>query len=259
MHEPIMMQPAHEPAPALSIPGLTNFRDVGGIDAAGGSRVRSGQLFRSDSLAGLPEEARAAIDERGIGQVIDLRSVEEIAAHGRFDFDPDGFVRWRHCELGRPPTDMRALLEAGHDPMPDMYRSMTTERAPMVISVLQAIADSETPTIVHCTSGKDRTGVAIAITLRALGVSDHVIEAEYLASNQNREHHLAVMEERYRDMATMIPANARLRMAGAEPEWLAAALEPIDAAGGVDRWIEANGGSPDLVDRLRSRLIEVPG
>ena len=38
------------------------------------------------------------------------------------------------------------------------------------------------PVLVHCTSGKDRTGVVIAALLRILGVSDHVIVEEYLLS-----------------------------------------------------------------------------
>jgi protein-tyrosine phosphatase len=36
---------------------------------------------------------------------------------------------------------------------------------------------------VHCTGGRDRTGIATAILLRALGVPEEAIEADYLASN----------------------------------------------------------------------------
>ncbi|MGK5740295.1 tyrosine-protein phosphatase [Micromonospora sp. URMC 103] len=37
--------------------------------------------------------------------------------------------------------------------------------------------------LIHCTGGRDRTGIATAILLRALGVSDTTIRANYLASN----------------------------------------------------------------------------
>ncbi len=41
----------------------------------------------------------------------------------------------------------------------------------------------EWPVYVHCTSGKDRTGVFVAAILRALGVADSIIVEEYLLSD----------------------------------------------------------------------------
>jgi len=38
--------------------------------------------------------------------------------------------------------------------------------------------------LVHCTGGRDRTGVGIALLLKALGVSQQDIEADFVASNQ---------------------------------------------------------------------------
>lgn len=38
--------------------------------------------------------------------------------------------------------------------------------------------------LVHCTGGRDRTGIGIAILLRAVGVAEEAIEADYLASNR---------------------------------------------------------------------------
>ena len=36
------------------------------------------------------------------------------------------------------------------------------------------------PSLLHCTSGKDRTGVGIALLLKNIGVSDDVIVKEYM-------------------------------------------------------------------------------
>jgi protein-tyrosine phosphatase len=38
------------------------------------------------------------------------------------------------------------------------------------------------PVLIHCTSGKDRTGVVVAALLRILGMSDAIIVEEYLLS-----------------------------------------------------------------------------
>ena len=43
------------------------------------------------------------------------------------------------------------------------------------------------PLVLHCTAGKDRTGVSTAFLLSILGVNRKVIEADYLLTNLDTE------------------------------------------------------------------------
>lgn len=46
-------------------------------------------------------------------------------------------------------------------------------------------ADSETGIVIHCHTGKDRTGIIIALILATIGLSDEDIATDYALSNQN--------------------------------------------------------------------------
>jgi protein-tyrosine phosphatase len=55
-------------------------------------------------------------------------------------------------------------------------------------AVATAVAEAPgTPILVHCASGKDRTGVAVAVLLLTLGVPREVIVEEYLFSDGDVE------------------------------------------------------------------------
>ena len=47
--------------------------------------------------------------------------------------------------------------------------------------------ESNLPVVLHCTAGKDRTGVSTAFLLSILGVSRSLIEADYLLTNLDTE------------------------------------------------------------------------
>jgi protein-tyrosine phosphatase len=46
------------------------------------------------------------------------------------------------------------------------------------------IDDSNWPLLIHCSAGKDRTGVAVTLILEALGVDDETIMQEFLLTNK---------------------------------------------------------------------------
>jgi protein-tyrosine phosphatase len=51
--------------------------------------------------------------------------------------------------------------------------------------LLKGLAEPGTlPALIHCTYGKDRTGVAVALVLRSLGVPREKIMEDYLLSNK---------------------------------------------------------------------------
>lgn len=63
-----------------------------------------------------------------------------------------------------------------------IYRNLG-ENASMLVPVVRSLLVATRPTLVCCTSGKDRTGVVCFCAQRALGVSHEDALADYLATN----------------------------------------------------------------------------
>ena len=59
------------------VPGVLNFRDTGGLPAAGGV-TRHGVLFRSGNLAAVADSGRTALGTLGLRRVVDLRADDEV-------------------------------------------------------------------------------------------------------------------------------------------------------------------------------------
>jgi protein tyrosine/serine phosphatase len=169
-----------------------NFRDVGGRTGLDGRTVRWRRLFRSDSLGGLCDPDRDDFLALGVRTVLDLRQPEELERDGRVP-DWDG-IAYHNIAPGYPPWQATPIRD-GDDParyLADRYLEMAEHGAPAFAGALGLIADDRTtPLVVHCAAGKDRTGVACALTLTALGVSDADIAADYALSTAGSARYLA--------------------------------------------------------------------
>ncbi|WP_235038060.1 tyrosine-protein phosphatase [Microbacterium sp. 18062] len=158
--------------PARAIAGAENFRDTGGLPAAGGT-TRSGVLFRSGTLARLAPAAQAAIAELGLRRIIDLRDDDEVRR------DPT-LLEPVVLDTVRVPLllgSVSSFLEADRG-LDELYAHIVDESAPQLIEVVHGVLAMQ-PVLVHCTAGKDRTGVSIALILAATGVEEDAIVADY--------------------------------------------------------------------------------
>lgn len=145
--------------------------------------VRSGRLYRSDSLAKISAEDLETIDALGIRTVIDLQRPDEVARHGRVPDAPDRTYRniapehdlWNdssYDEVAGPPRYLA-----------DRYLDMARDGHAGLVEALAVLADpAHAPAVVHCYAGKDRTGVLVALTLGLLGASDAAIADDYSRS-----------------------------------------------------------------------------
>ncbi|NYF15928.1 protein-tyrosine phosphatase [Microbacterium sp. AK009] len=154
------------------VPGSVNFRDTGGLPAGHG-RTRSGVLFRSGNLAQLDDDGVAAIERLGIRTVVDLRADDEVAhAPSRVESLP---VTTAHVPLFLGSVTSFFTQDMS---LSDMYRSLAEESGAQIVTAIRAILD-DPPALVHCTVGKDRTGVTVAVALAAAGVDREAIVADY--------------------------------------------------------------------------------
>jgi protein-tyrosine phosphatase len=173
------------PTRLVPLQGATNFRDLGGYVGSDGRPLRWRRLFRSEHLGGLTAQDHAALAQLGVRRSFDFRGVRERASQ---PYDVPGLVQH---PLSIEPTvaqEMMALASAGIPLTPprmvglmeDLNRRLVTHESARFAQWFEHLLQDDTPLVFHCTAGKDRTGLAAALLLRALGVSQEVVDADYL-------------------------------------------------------------------------------
>ena len=154
------------------VPGAVNLRDTGGLPAGRGV-TRHGVLYRSGNLAQLDEHGTTALGGLRLRRIIDLRADEEVAyAPSRID-GLDVVTQRVPLFLGSVES-----FFADDISLDEMYRRLVEDSSAGVVEVVRGIV-ADQPVLVHCTVGKDRTGVTVALTLAAAGVDLEAVVADY--------------------------------------------------------------------------------
>lgn len=251
------MSDHEELAAWIDLEGCFNFRDLGSYRAAGGRRMRGGQVFRSDGLQHLTEkDLRKLREEIRLGTVIDLRSPVEVEETGT------GPIA-EHAEIIPMPLFRQTREQAAAQQpqftvpanMGELYFLMLTFAREPIVEVVRILARAETPTVFHCAAGKDRTGVISALLLSILGVPDQTIVADYAFSRQNIDRINARLNasESYQRLMSDLPEDAY----DADPAAMQLFLRKVeDEYGGMVEWAEASGIDADTRARLTARLLE---
>jgi protein-tyrosine phosphatase len=158
----------------ITVPGLFNLRDLGGYPTAGGE-LPWHTLFRSDALHQLGPAGVAVLSALGLRTIVDLRT------HGEVEIAPSPLdqltARQAHVsilggDLQRLPLELDAI-----------YAFVVAERGDAIADAIRPLcADRAFPALLHCSAGKDRTGIVVAMVLAVLGVPDDIIAADYALS-----------------------------------------------------------------------------
>jgi len=252
----------------LPIPGVKNFRDMGGYKTSDGREMRWGKLFRSGHLADLA--AGEDMAGKKIGTVIDFRSAPEKERRP---------VRWPE---GWAP-DYRPSPIGGNAAawIPELYGRLADAPFPAKALRDQFILAFETIPIAnagglklffdsvieggesggvlfHCTAGKDRTGVAGALLMHALGADEADIMADFLLTNEAVD-----IEGTSAELADWLSRKAGREilapdvhpLVGVEPDFLHAAYASIDREyGSLDAYLENAMG---LTAERRAKLANI--
>jgi len=238
----------------LALQGSFNFRDLGGLEAGDGRRIRHGRVFRSDALHRLTDDDVTRLERFGIETVFDLRSRPELEKDGVGPFVES--VRHLHMPLVEitlspfdPDIDWMSLN------LHDRYMDMLRGGGETVRAVLELLAaPSAAPLVFHCTGGKDRTGVVAAVLLRLLGVPDDVVIADYATSQE----YLRGFIEGYREMLTDqgLDAEAVAYLTSSPPERMRYTLDELDRRwGSTEAYVGEHGIDDDVIERLRRNLL----
>jgi protein-tyrosine phosphatase len=159
----------------------SNFRDLGGYPAAGGKHVRWGMIYRTAAMPMLTDADYQFVDRLGIRSIIDLRSPDGMPAHTGALYlahDYPGNEIFSRIGPGGPAGGQNAVV--------GLYRTWLVSLAPQFRDIFQQLLRHGGAVSYHCSAGQDRTGVATALVLSALGVRRDVILADYQLSTLDR-------------------------------------------------------------------------
>lgn len=163
-----------------------NFRDIGGYPAADGRLVQWGRYYRAGRQDRMTPEDMARARELGIKTQIDLRTSGEIEEQTRGPLESFG-AQYHHIPV-IPDGGMDRLAQIVGDTGISGkrylgYLELGSETWLRLFDLFAAA--QQHPLLIHCTAGKDRTGVSTAFLLSVLGVDRAVIEADYVMTNQD--------------------------------------------------------------------------
>jgi protein-tyrosine phosphatase len=248
--------------PAMS--GGLNFRDLGGYDAAG-RRVRWNRLYRSGTTHTMTDDDLALLASRGIRYAYDLRSNGERRRHPNRLSSIEA-IDYRFLDHEHIPGDLtRALRDAttlpGHSRsmMISLYERLPYDFRDAYRELFTHLANDELPLVFNCAAGKDRTGVAAALILIALGVSRDEVFEDYLLTERSFEQSCEII----------LRGNGAHLFAGIERAvwepvmrtdavYLEAMLERLNLAhGSVENYFAQELKlSEQTLDRIRANLLE---
>jgi protein-tyrosine phosphatase len=270
MNASVSTSPADR-ARVFSFEGGCNFRDIGGYDAAEKRSVRWGRVYRTGVLSYFTANDRQPLMDLGVRAICDLRRTEErdreptrwpdVAIQALSWGDGERMPTIRAFAANRPNTAAGMF-----DAMIDLYRALPRWMGERIGGMFGCLANGQTPLVVHCAAGKDRTGVAIAVLLRALGVPRTAVIDDYLLTNEvgdfeqfiraRNASQLGLADDKHPLLA--MPEDVRRVLFSADAAFLDAALAEIDAAsGGLDGYLARVAGvTPAMLERVRDALLE---
>jgi hypothetical protein len=113
--------------------------------------------------------------------VVDLRTPDEVVAQGGTTAGAWG-VRCLSLPVRPPPLPE----QGGPADLLARYLAYLERSTPNVVAVLRHVSQTvPSPVAIHCTSGKDRTGVVTALLLRLIGVTPDAVVGDYAATAAN--------------------------------------------------------------------------
>lgn len=238
--------------------GAWNFRDVGALRTDDGRAVRPGVLYRSSELCSLDDDGRENLRALSITDVVDLRSQSEIAWNGR-DVLPPG-VRLHIAsvhedeEQSAPHEPQQVLtpqlLEGALEHAYSRFPLLPTGQRALAYTI-RVVAEVSGGVLIHCAAGKDRAGWIIAALLRAAGVRESDVLADYLRSNESVEPLRERVISRNGDLSQFSD-----KVLGVHDDFLAASWRSVDDQyGSFDAYLGEIGVDATLLGALRGRLL----
>ncbi|HBK75573.1 MAG TPA: tyrosine-protein phosphatase [Gammaproteobacteria bacterium] len=237
------------------VPGISNLRDLGGYAVQGGS-LRWHTLYRSSEISATDNDTLRQFQTLGIRTLCDFRDDKQkqkvpidlpFSARANTITTPISVsVLIRSALSGEKltGTSARKILA-------DIYRSLVLDHADAYKLFFNSLLDlGNYPLVFLCVAGKDRTGLAAALLLTALGASRDAIFDDYLLSNTYWEMPTDVLTEEDDDVRNAVFT--------ADSQYLDAAFTAIsEHYGSTERLLhDVLGLTPGHREQLLAYLVE---
>ena len=237
--------------------GCFNFRDIGGYKNKEGRRVKKGLYFRTGRQDRMTQKDLIQLKDLKIKTQIDLRKSEEILDQGNGPLE----------SMGANYVNIPIIPEGGSERLSKLvgdtgisgkrylgYLEFGPQSWLEIFDILSK--PNNLPVVLHCTAGKDRTGVSTAFLLSILNVSRDLIEEDYKLTNLDTQRQADFIENTVglpegfsRDdmiMAAGVPEDAmKVFLDGVESRW-----------GSVLGYLEEIGITKDQMEAIRINFLE---
>jgi protein-tyrosine phosphatase len=225
---------ADDASRALSLAGVRNARDLGGLVGVHGP-IPPGRFLRAATLAHATEGDKQALLRHGVTLDIDLRTALEIE-QSRDTLADDPRFHYEHISL--LGTGLLDWLR--HSRLDEAYTEVLAHHQGELREIFHSLAAHQDGAVLfHCAAGKDRTGIVAAILLSLAGVDHEAIVHDYAISS-----HYLRESTTEQDGATSSP-----------PGTMARFLDTLDRQyGGARAYLVKIGLSETEVDALSRRL-----
>jgi protein-tyrosine phosphatase len=254
---------AHVARRVIPLEGQSNFRDLGGYETTDGRYVKWGMIFRSGELSHLTAADYDRIRVLHVRTVYDLRDQNERAGQPtHWDAGAvqvlvsakSNTVSSTMATLSDPNVDAaraRAALAEFYGRMPRLYASEYR-------AIFQELLAGDAPLLLHCTAGKDRSGLASALILSALGVPRTTIAQDYELTDQLLKAPSPAPQTEFMRRFQRLAPDVQHAMMSADPEYLEAAYAAIESQyGSLDHYFaKALDVGPAQIKQLRALYLE---
>jgi len=215
----------------IDVDGLFNVRAIGGS---------APWIVRSGSSDALTADGSATLRSLGVTRILDLRERSE--------------VRPERSDLPVVAVEIYGETPPSSGRLEDIYEALLRERGGALTAAVGAIADSDGGVLVHCTAGKDRTGLVVALARLVAGESAEEVVRDYALSGPGvRLHREAVAREIVATLDETERAETLRLHLESPAEALRHALTVIDALGGVEVYVRTHGLSAAQSASLRRK------
>ncbi|WP_235433716.1 tyrosine-protein phosphatase, partial [Protofrankia coriariae] len=266
------VEPRRVPLPS----GPINLRDVGGYPTADGRTVRWRTLLRSGSLHGLDGRGRAVLAQIGLRTVVDLREDAEVTRapdqlgrlaveHRRIPVYTLPVTRQRTADdvaggsasVGSFTATEAIRAASASGDLGSIYDHIVDHLgARLTAAVLALAAPDALPAIVHCSAGKDRTGLVIALVLDLVGVPAEVIAQDFALTSYFLRDEAAATVQRMSSWLSAEGTPLPPALLDSPPELILRSLARIHAShGGTRAYLLAHGATGHALDRLVEALL----
>lgn len=257
----------------FNLASIPNARDLGGYIGHGGRPVKWGKLIRTARLTAMNDADRKRLEGLPVARIVDLRTDYERDLNG-MDWSGPGAPDYTHAPIGNERVEeIKAVgkkLHGGEFSEPEIiayfkgsYPRLIKHGAGAFKTVFDAALDvpSDKALLFHCTSGKDRTGIAAILLLWSLGVDMETITADFLLTNKAplvRERSARQAKVQSEKLGTSLPDDRYVEIYGVGPDHIGYFHETVEGEfGGIGPYLSGHVGVDDaMIDALRAKFLE---